>query len=138
MEHLRTPAQRRECPPQVDRRSGRQGPFVRASLRAAYADGTHSFGYLLGEVLKLFVESLPAFPFLLLQLDLIFVPIPVLSLTVTRLIELDVGRFTIDLDVLRLLLPYHDRSFEMDVDDDQHFVVARLEEQVFYVAEKKV
>ena len=36
------------------------------------------------------------------------------------------------------LLANHDRGFEMNVDDDEQFMIAWLEEQMFDVAEKDV
>jgi len=59
-----------------------------------------SGGDLLGEGFELSVEGLSKFPFLLLELDLVLVSVSVLPLLVSCLIELDVGGFARELDVL--------------------------------------
>jgi hypothetical protein len=58
----------------------------------------HTF---LCEGIELLVERMPSFPFTLLQLDLVFITVSVLPLPVPRLVELDVRRFAIELNVLK-------------------------------------
>jgi len=58
-------------------------------------------GDLLGEGFELSVEGLSQFPFLLLELDLVLVSVSVLPLLVSCLVELDVGSFARELDVLQ-------------------------------------
>ena len=74
---------------------------------------------------------------------------------VTRLVELNIRCLTKELNILHqgqsvysycaedetnvgFLLANHDRSFEMNVNDDEQFMIAWLEEQMFDVAEKYV
>ena len=57
-------------------------------------------GDLLGEGLELAVERLSELALLLLELNLVLVPVSVLSLLVAGLVKLDVGRLARELDVL--------------------------------------
>jgi len=41
-------------------------------------------------------------------------------------------------DLGLLLSAQHDRCLQMDVDDDVHLVVTRLEEEMFDIAEKEI
>lgn len=61
-----------------------------------------------------------------------------LPLPISRLVELHVRSFSVELDVLSFFLPYHDGIFEMYMDDDDQFACARLEEEVLHVAEKHI
>ena len=58
---------------------------------------------LLREALHLLVKLLTALAFLLFLLNLVLVTISVLALPVDCLIELDVGRFAEELDVLKTM-----------------------------------
>ena len=60
-------------------------------------------GNLLSEAVEEPVQVLPTAPFFLLLLEFVLVTVSVLPLAVARLIELDIGRFAVELDVLRLL-----------------------------------
>ena len=55
---------------------------------------------LVREGFEFLVHRLPPPPFLLLQLDLIFVAVPVLPLPVPGLVELNVRGLAVELDVL--------------------------------------
>ncbi|KAI6749055.1 hypothetical protein HG531_008002 [Fusarium graminearum] len=65
---------------------------------------TTSLGDLLREALEQAVQLGSSSAFLLLCLELVFVTISVLALAVTRFIELDVCCFSVELDILCLLL----------------------------------
>lgn len=93
---------------------------------------------LLGVVLELLVQLGPPPPLLLLGFKLLFVAISVLSLSVPSLVETLLGGFSVELHVLGLLLADHDGIDQVDVDDDDEFVLARLEEEVLDVAEQNV
>lgn len=60
-----------------------------------------SGGDLLGEGFELSVEGLSKFSFLLLELDLVLVSVSVLPLLVSGLVELNVGCFTRELNILK-------------------------------------
>jgi hypothetical protein len=50
--------------------------------------------------LELLIQHLPSLPFLLFHLDLIFVPITMLPFSIPCLVELDIGSFAEELDIL--------------------------------------
>jgi len=62
----------------------------------------------------------------------------VLPLPVTRLVKLHFSGFAVKLHVLRLLLADHDGIHEVDVNEDDEFVCAWLEEEMLDVAEQDV
>lgn len=103
----------------------------------AYRVGS-GFGNLLSECLHLLVKSSPSLPLLLLHLNFILVPIAVLSLSVSGLVELHICSFTEELNVKGLLFPNDDGRLEMQVNDGKEFVVTGLEEEVLDVAEQDV
>lgn len=75
-----------------------------------------SLGNLLSKALEQSIQLGSATSFLLFCLELVLVTITVLSLAVTRLIELNVCGFSIELNILRLLLvANNDRILEMNV-----------------------
>lgn len=98
--------------------------------------------------LKLLVEHLSPSPFLLFHLYLILVTITVFPLSVTRLIELNVGSFSEELNVLDhsqwgwemdgvaspthmcLLLSNNDWGLQVNMNDHEQLLVTRLEEQM--------
>ena len=78
-----------------------------------------------------------------------------LSFTVPRFVELDIGCLTEELDILpkgikhqfqqeagathmSLLLSNHDRCLQMYVDDHQQFLVTWLEEEMFDITKKYI
>lgn len=61
---------------------------------------TYSFGNLLREVFKLFVEGLATLQLGLLQLNFILIAVSVFALPITRFVKLDVGGFTVNLNIL--------------------------------------
>ena len=92
---------------------------------------------------------------MLLHLDLVLISIASFSLSVASFVELDVCRFTEELDILdthvstnvgkdRLLtnkgflLADHDGSFQMHVYDHKQFMITWLEEKLFHIAEENV
>ena len=94
---------------------------------------------LLRKALEVTVQLCSPPTFLLLGFELIFVTIAILPLAIASLVELDVGCFPVELNILGLLLVAHDDGiFEMYVDDDNELMLARLEEEVFDVGEKDV
>jgi hypothetical protein len=95
-------------------------------------------GNLLSECLKLSIEVGAASAFLLLGFEFFFVTTSVLSLSVPRLVELNVGSFSIELNILCLLLANQNGVLQMDVNYDNQFVLTRLEEQMLDVAEENI
>lgn len=61
---------------------------------------TYRFCNLFRKVLKLFVQLLPPLALVLLEFDFILISVPVLALAISGFIELYVGGFTIELDIL--------------------------------------
>lgn len=135
MAHPRTPVRRTECRLPVGHRSALRVSLI---VQLPIAKSTHRLGNLLGVMLELLVQSLPAFPLLLLQLDFVLIAVSILPLPVSCLVKLDVGSFSVYLDVLGLLLANHNRGLQVHVNDHDHFVVARLEEEVLDVAEEDI
>jgi hypothetical protein len=120
---------------------GPEGHALEAELAEGDVDLKVALGRLgdaLGKRLKLLVELGPTLTLLLLELNLVLVAVAVLALAVARLVKGDVGRLADKLDVLGLLLANHDGRLEVDVDNDNELVVARLEEEVLDVAEQEV
>jgi hypothetical protein len=117
---------------------------------------THSFGNLLRKVFEFFVESLSPFTFLLLELNFIFIAIPIFSLPVSGFVELNVRSFAVHLDILEcsemslvptkdenmthlgLFLANHYGTLQMHVNNDKHFIITRLEEEMLDIAEEKI
>lgn len=99
---------------------------------------THCFGNLFCKVLELFVQRLSSLPLLLFKLDFVFVSIAVLALPIASFVELDIGGLAVDLHVFGLLLSDHNGRFEMEVDNDEHFIIARLEEEVLDIVEQEI
>src|SRR5687768_244360 len=95
-----------------------------------------SLSNLLSEALEQPVELCSATTLLLLGFKLVFIAVAILALPVTRLIELNVRCFAVELDILCLLfVADNDWVFEMDVDDNNQLMLARLEEQVLDIRE---
>ena len=61
-----------------------------------------------------------------------------LSFLVSSLVERSIGDFSEELNVLCFLLADDDRTFEVNVNDDDELVVARLKKEMFDVAEEDV
>ncbi|KAI6752623.1 hypothetical protein HG530_013375 [Fusarium avenaceum] len=96
-------------------------------------------GNLLSKALEQSVQISSPTSFFLLCLKFILITVSVFSLAVTRLIKLDVCRFSVELNILCLLLvTNNDWIFEMNVNDDNQLMLAGLEEQVFNVGEQNV
>ena len=93
--------------------------------------------------------------FLLFHLYLVFVAVPVLTLTITGFVELNIRCFSVELYVLigessvtskrrsivshvSLFFANHDWRFEMYVKDHKKLVITRLEEQVLDVTEQYI
>jgi hypothetical protein len=94
-----------------------------------------SIGDLLGEELELAIELGTTSTLLLLGLEFFLVTVSIFALSISGLIELDVGSFAIELDILLLLLTDHDWILEMNMDDDDQLVLTRLEKEMLDVAE---
>lgn len=97
-----------------------------------------SISNFLCERLKLAVKSGSPASLLLLGLELFLVSIAMLAPTVASLVKLHLGSLAIELDVPCLSLSNHDRSLQMHVDEDNHFVSTGLEEEMFDVAEEYI
>lgn len=97
-----------------------------------------SIGDLLSECFEFSVQCKPTASFFLLSLKLLFVSITVLPSAISSFIKLHFRSFPIELDVLGLPFTDHDRSFQVDMDDNNHFVCTGLEKQVLNVAEKNI
>src|SRR3569833_3699558 len=111
-------------------------PDGHVDLQVLAASG---FGDLLGKRLEEAIELGAAAALLLLGLELILVAVPVLALPIARLVELDGGSLSVELDILRLHLVANDYGvLEMDVDDDDELVLAGLEEQMADVGEENI
>ena len=91
---------------------------------------------LVGEVLKFFVKSNSTSAFFLLLLEFFLVMRAMFALAISGLVELHVSGFSIELHIFGFFLPDHDRVLEVDVDDDDEFVLAGLEEKMLHVAEE--
>jgi len=61
-----------------------------------------------------------------------------LALLVSSLVERGIGNFSEELNVLCFLLADDNRTFEVNVNDDDELIVAGLEEEMFDVAEEDV
>ena len=61
-----------------------------------------------------------------------------LSFLVSSLVERSIGDFSEELNVLCFLFADDDGTFEVNVNDDDELVVARLEEEMFDVTEEDV
>jgi hypothetical protein len=96
------------------------------------------FSDLLCEGFELSIEVSTTSSFLLLSLEFFFVAISILPLPVSGLVELDVGSFSIELNILCLLLADQNWVLQMDMDDDYQFMLARLEEEMLDVAEENI
>ncbi len=84
------------------------------------------------------VEISPASSLLLLGLELLFITISVLPLSISGLVELDVCSFSVELNVFCLLLADQNWVLQVDVNDDNQFVLARLEEEMLDIAEENI
>ena len=93
---------------------------------------------LLSIALEFTVELLSPLAFHLFQFQLVFVTISELALPVACLVKLYIGRLTVELHVLRLLLAYHDWRLEVQVNEDNELLVAGLEEKMLDVREQDV
>ena len=107
-----------------------------ASNRCEGEAKTHCFGDFVGKRFEILVKIRSALPLVLLRLQLVLVGEVSSSLLVSRLVEGRIRSFSEKLNVLCFLLADEDRILEMDVEDDDEFSVARLEEEMFDVAEK--
>ena len=97
-----------------------------------------SFGNLLSKILEFSIEFCSSSSFLLFGLEFFFVAATVLSFSVSRLIKLNVGSFSIELNIFCLFLSNHDWILEVDMDNDNQLVSTRLEEQVLDVAKENI
>ena len=97
-----------------------------------------SVGNALCESLEFLVESDTTTTLFLLLFELFFVAISVTALAIASFVELHFGRFTVELNVLGLALTNYDRILEMHVNDDDEFLLRRLEEEVLDVGEEHV
>lgn len=95
-------------------------------------------GYLLGKGLEFPVQCSSAAPLFLLRLEFFFIAVTMLAPTVAGLIELHIRSLAIELDILGLSLTDHDRRLQMNMDNNDHLVSTRLEEQMLHVAEKDI
>mmetsp|Transcript_41899 Transcript_41899/g.82734 ORF Transcript_41899/g.82734 Transcript_41899/m.82734 type:complete len:538 (-) Transcript_41899:353-1966(-) len=89
------------------------------------------FDRLFNEDFKLFVDPSPQFSLPLLLFDFVRISVP----SCASLIEVVClhSRLSEHLNVVRLLLPNHDGILQMEVQDDDGFLLGLLEEQVFDV-----
>lgn len=112
------------------RGSGRDTIETKLAVRNVNADVlvACSICDLLGKVLELFIECRSSPALFLLLLELFLVTELVAALTVTGVIELHFCSFADELNILGFLLAQHDGVFEMNVDDDNEFMLRRLEE----------
>jgi hypothetical protein len=97
-----------------------------------------SLSDLLCESLELAIKVSTSSSLFLFLLEFFLVTISEFALSISGLIKLDVGSFSVELDVLGLLLTNQNRILEVNVDDNDQFVLARLEEQMLYVAEENI
>jgi hypothetical protein len=93
---------------------------------------------LLGEGQKLLVQLSSPATLLLFGFKLFFVAEAMLALAVASLIKLHVGRLAEELDILGLSLANHDWIDQMQVNDDDEFLLAGLEEKMAHVVEEHV
>jgi len=94
-----------------------------------------SIGDLLGEELELAIELGTTSTLLLFGLEFFLIAVSIFALSISGLIELDVGSFAIELDILLLLFTDHDWILEMNMDDDDQLMLTRLEKEMLDVAE---
>jgi len=103
--HLQTRALGMVHPSQWYHRA--RGKCVKRAGQRIICVGTYSccrrLRHLLREGLEFPVQHLPSLPFLLLQLDFVFVSVTVLAFPVTRFVELDVRCLAEELDILPIL-----------------------------------
>jgi hypothetical protein len=116
---------------------------VEAELAQGHVDlerlAPASLGNLLGKSLELPVQLGAAAALLLLGLELVLIAVPVLALPVASLIELDVCRLSVELNILRFLLVADDDGvLQVNVNDYNQLVIAGLEEDVPDVGEQDV
>ena len=90
------------------------------------------------KVLEFLVELMATAALLLLEFDLVFVASAVAALAVTSFVKLHIRRFTVELDITRLALANEHRGFEMEMDDGNQLVIARLVEEVLDVIERDI
>ena len=93
---------------------------------------------LVGECLELFIKGCSSSSLLLLLFEFFFVAETMLSLSVAGFIELHVSCLAIELDVSGFLLSNHDWISKVNMDDDDKFMHAWLEEKVLAVTEQNV
>lgn len=74
---------------------------------------------LLCKCFELAIELCSSSPLFLFLLELLIIAISMLALTITSLVESDVGGFAIELHVFGLALPDDDWVFEMHMNDDE-------------------
>jgi hypothetical protein len=97
------------------------------------------FGELLRKALEQPVKFRPTAPFLLFSLEFVFISILVSSLAVTSFVELNISRLPIELNIFCLLLVTHnDGVFEVNMDNDDEFVLAGLEKEMANVGEENI
>jgi len=98
-----------------------------------------SLSNLLGESVEQSVKVPPTAPFLLLLFEFVLIAISVFPPAIARLVKLDVRCLAIELDILGLLLvTNNDGVFEMNVNHNDKFVFARLEEKMADVGEEYI
>ena len=118
------------------------GNTTKAQVAERYVYGDALVGAsacdLVGKVLELLIESYPTSTFLLLLFKFLLIMLSVLALAISRLVELHIGSLSVELNVLRFFLPDHDGIFEMNVNDNDQLVLARLEEQMLDIAEEQI
>jgi hypothetical protein len=93
---------------------------------------------LLGKIREQLVQLCAASAFFLFSLEFVFIAHAVLALAVARLVELHVCGFAIELDILRLSLANHNWIDKVDMDNDDEFLLRRLEEKMSYIVEQNI
>jgi hypothetical protein len=73
---------------------------------------------LLSKGLELAVQGSPSASLFLLGFEFLLVAVAVLAAAISRLIELHLGSFAVELNIARLSLSNHDGCFEVHVDHD--------------------
>jgi hypothetical protein len=119
---------------------------IRHAVKAKFPEGNinvnililPSFRDFLRKCFKLAIQIRSASSLLLLLLEFFLVSVSELSLPISSLIELDIRCFSVKLDILSLLLADDNRVLEMDMDDNNQFMLTRLEKQMLDVAKEDI
>jgi hypothetical protein len=98
-----------------------------------------SLSNLLSEPVEQPVKVTPTAPFLLFLFEFVLITVSVFPPAIARLVKLDVRCLAIELDILGLLfVTNNDGVFEMNVNHNDKFVFARLEEKMADVGEEYI